>query len=168
PALPVPDHHGFTLIGDADARNILCADASLFHCCANRRHDRRPDLVGIVLDFAGRRVNLAQFLLRGGERPQLCVEDNRAGGGGALINRDECRRQRKSPAIIGGNSISWTSSAVQARPPARWTRAGRSCCAATIHRRRSAPIHFRRGSVLPLRSGPRPCIVPIRPCCARL
>ena len=104
--------------------------------------DRRPDLVGIVLDFAGCRINLAQFLLRGGERPQLCVEDNRAGGGRALINRDECRRQLKSPAIIDGNSISWTSSAVQARPPALWTPAGRSCFAATIHRRRSAPIHF--------------------------
>jgi hypothetical protein len=77
-ALPVPDHHGFTLIGDADAGNVLCADARLRHRRANGGHDRRPDLFGIVLDLAGGRINLAQFLLRRGERPQLCVEDNRA------------------------------------------------------------------------------------------
>ena len=154
-ALPVPDHHGFTLIGDADAGNVFCADASLRHRRTNGGHDRRPDLFGIVLDLARRRINLVQFLLRRGERPQLCVEDNRAGGGRALINRDECRRQQKSPAIIDGNSISLTSSTVQARPPALWTPAGRSCFAATIHRRRSAPIHFRPDIALPPRSGRR-------------
>jgi hypothetical protein len=52
-----------------------------------------------MLDLAGCRVDLAQFLLRTCERPQLCVKDDRAGGGCSLINRDECRRQLKSPAI---------------------------------------------------------------------
>jgi hypothetical protein len=50
-----------------------------------------------VLDLAGRRENLSQFLLRNSKRPQVGVENDRACGRRALINRDERSRQRKSP-----------------------------------------------------------------------
>jgi len=56
-------------------------------------HRRRPDFLGRVLDPSGRRKDLPQFLLGGGERLQGRVERNSARRGRALVDGDESSRQ---------------------------------------------------------------------------
>ena len=81
----VPDHGGLTLVGDADGGNVRGGDAELAHRAARHLKRRVPDLVRVVLDPAGLRENLAEFLLRGGTDVAGAVKENAAGGGSALI-----------------------------------------------------------------------------------
>ena len=67
----LPDDRGFALIGDADAGDVLGRQAGLRHRRAHGRDRRCPDLLRVVLDPTGRRINLAQLLLRARKRLQV-------------------------------------------------------------------------------------------------
>ena len=95
----VPHDRGLALVGDADAGDVLGRDAGLGHRGAHGRDHRRPDLLRIVLDLARRRIDLAQLLLRAGDRRERCVEHDGARRGGALVDGDEV-----------GHGLRWFSS----------------------------------------------------------
>ena len=88
----IPDDRGLALVGDADAGDILGVDGGLGHGLAHGRDHARPDFLRIVLDPSRRRIDLAQFLLRDGDRRELGVEHDRPRRGGALIDGDEVGR----------------------------------------------------------------------------
>jgi hypothetical protein len=81
---PLPYERGLTLIGDPDCPDRLRADVA--QRAASRCKHRLPDLLGIVLDFARRRIDLGQGHLRRGERAPLNTEGNRARAGCALVD----------------------------------------------------------------------------------
>ena len=94
----VPDDGGFTLIGDADAGDILGRQARPSPWRRARMATaRRPDFLGVVLDPSGRRIDLAQLLLRAGERLQAGIERDGARRCGALVDGDESGRQSNLP-----------------------------------------------------------------------
>ena len=62
---------GLALVRDADAGDILGADASLRHRFPHGCDDGRPDVLGIVLDPSWRWIDLPQLLLRDGDRGEL-------------------------------------------------------------------------------------------------
>ena len=61
--LAVPEHERLALIGDPDRRHAARADAGLLQSLAGARLDRGPDLVGVVLDPAGPRVELGDLAI---------------------------------------------------------------------------------------------------------
>src|SRR5437867_8021796 len=73
-SLAVPDDRGFTLIGDPDPGDVTRSDLCLRHdgpdCCDHGC----PYFLRVMLNLARRRIDLTQFFLRGGERPQRRVE----------------------------------------------------------------------------------------------
>ena len=76
--LAVPEDRRFALVGNADGGNVAGAELR-----ASERFDRdpdlrRPDLVRVVLDPAGARKDLPEFLLRDGGDVAAPVEVNRA------------------------------------------------------------------------------------------
>jgi hypothetical protein len=91
----LPDQSGFALIGDADTGDIARGHARLRHDVAHGADDRVPNFLGVVFDFAGRRIDLAQLALTRGERDQRLVEQDRPSGGRALVDGDEKRRQAR-------------------------------------------------------------------------
>ena len=88
----IPDDRGLALVGDADAGDVLGADAGLGHRLAHGRDHGRPDFLRIVLDPSRRRIDLAQLLLRDRDRRELGVEHDRPRRGGALVDGDEVGR----------------------------------------------------------------------------
>jgi hypothetical protein len=89
-ARAIPNHRGFALVGNADGGDVVRGQFCLRHRVAHDGHGRRPDRFRVVLDQAGRRINLVEFLLRGRERRQRRVEYDRPRRGGALVDGDEC------------------------------------------------------------------------------
>jgi hypothetical protein len=89
----VPDDGGFALIGDADAGDILCREAGLRRDRAHRGDHGLPYLLRVMLDPTRRGEYLAQFLLRGGQRIEGCIERDRACRRRALVNGDKCGRR---------------------------------------------------------------------------
>ena len=66
---------GLALVGNADGRHVLRDNPGLGHAAAHRVHDRLPDLLGIVLDPAGRRDRSARSSrCAGGERLKRGIE----------------------------------------------------------------------------------------------
>jgi len=99
----IPDNRGLALIGYADAGDVLGRQAGFRDCRAHRRDRRRPDLLRIVLDLARRGINLAQFLLRAGERLQRRIKRDGARRSRTLVDGDESGRQRKVSAMARGD-----------------------------------------------------------------
>src|SRR3569623_12359 len=88
PGAPVPHHRGLALVGDADGGDVAPRQAGLGDGLGGDAELRRPDLVGVVLDPARLREDLTEFLLRDGLDPACVIEHDRAGTGGALIERE--------------------------------------------------------------------------------
>ena len=84
-SLAIPDHGGFTLVGDADGVYLLRADASFGQHIARRGQLGSPNFKRVVLHPAGVRVKLGQLLLRHGHDPALRVKHDAAGTRGALV-----------------------------------------------------------------------------------
>ena len=61
----VPHHGGLALVGDADRGDVFGGDAGLLQRLAAGRDGRGPDVLRLVLDPAGGRKMLREFLLRG-------------------------------------------------------------------------------------------------------
>jgi hypothetical protein len=72
----LPDQRGLALIGDADGGDRGGADSGLGDGVAARRQDSCPDLLGLMLDEAGTRKMLGEFLLRHRHHLQPVVEDD--------------------------------------------------------------------------------------------
>ena len=82
---PVPDHAGLTLIGNAQRMNLARCDAGLGQRCLGGSQLGLPDRDGVMLDPAGLRINLWQFLLRHTDYLAGGIKHNTAGAGGALV-----------------------------------------------------------------------------------
>ena len=63
PVLPVPHHRGFALVGDADGRQIVRAQAALLHRFGDHFLGAAPDFFGIVLHPSRLGIDLLVFLL---------------------------------------------------------------------------------------------------------
>ncbi len=85
----LPDDRGLALVGDADGGHILGREPGLGHGVAHRRDDARPDLLRIVLDPAGLRIDLPQLLLGARDRRERAIEHDGARRGRALIDGDD-------------------------------------------------------------------------------
>ena len=92
-SLTIPNDRGFALIGDTNPGDIVRRDLRLCHYSPHRRDHCRPDFLRIMLDVARRRIDLTQLFLRGGERPERCVERDGPRRSRALVDCDESRRQ---------------------------------------------------------------------------
>ena len=84
--LAVPDQRRLALVGDADGGDVGGLDAGLLDRGAGGAGDGGPEVGGVVFDPAGAGVVLGKLFLGGGDRPQGRVEEDRAGGGGALVD----------------------------------------------------------------------------------
>ena len=74
----IPHNGGLALICDAEAGDVIGGKRRLGDRLAHRLDRRRPDLFRVMLDPAGRGIDLAQLLLRAGERTQIRIERDRA------------------------------------------------------------------------------------------
>ena len=76
------------------AGDVACASTPAFAIAvAHGRDRRRPDFLRVVLDLAGRRIDLREFLLRGRDRRERGVEHDGARRGRALVDGEEIVRQ---------------------------------------------------------------------------
>ena len=94
-ARPVPQHRGLALVRDTDGGDGSIRSNNRF---AAGRDDAGPDLLRIVLDPARLRIMLRQLDMGRVVHPARRVEQDRAGAGRALIDRQEviCRSHRPS------------------------------------------------------------------------
>ena len=83
--LAVPDDDGLALVGDAERRDIGRPDPGLANRGATGGDDGAPDFLGIMLDPAGLRKILRQFLLRDADHLHRPVEDEGPRRGGSLV-----------------------------------------------------------------------------------
>jgi hypothetical protein len=89
PRVPVPDHGGFALVGDADGGDVGTGDPRLLDGGAAGGGCGGPQVARVVLDPAGIGVMLRKFLLRGGDGLHACVEKDRAARRGALVDGED-------------------------------------------------------------------------------
>ncbi len=97
----VPDQRGLALVGDADRRDVFRRDAGFRHHFAHGLDRGRPDRLRIVLDQAGRRIDLRKFPLRDGDGEAGAIERDGARRGRALVDGDHVGRQAH-PLFGGG------------------------------------------------------------------
>jgi hypothetical protein len=83
--LTIPDEGGFALVRDANGGDIAGFGTGFVHGFDSDAELRRPDLLRVVLDPAGIRIDLFNFLLRDGADAPGMIEDNRAGAGRSFI-----------------------------------------------------------------------------------
>ena len=69
--------------------DVARLQARLCERVAHRFDRRAPEVFGIVLDPAGARIVLREFLLRDGDDREILAEHDGARGGGALIEREQ-------------------------------------------------------------------------------
>ena len=96
---PLPHNRGLALVGDAEGRDIAGVSPRPRNGCAHRCKRRRPDILGIMLDQAGRRIDLGKFLLRTRDRRQRDIEQDSPRRGRALVDREKIIGQARSFAL---------------------------------------------------------------------
>ena len=79
--LAIPHNNSFSLVCDADRCDVLIGGPDLLHGQTGNRKLCLPDLVSIVLNPAGSREILSEFLLRHAADLSLFVEENAAVAG---------------------------------------------------------------------------------------
>src|SRR5690606_34748475 len=87
----VPDDGGLALVGDADGSDVAGAGVGGAQDVGDDGLGVAPDLHGVVLDPAGLREELGVLALRGDDGPGA-VEEDAAGGGGALVDGGDVAR----------------------------------------------------------------------------
>ena len=115
PRVPVPQHGGFTLVGDAYGRDVFRTQPSLRQSILGCGELAGPNLIGIMLHPAGLRKNLPELALCRGHRATLEVEHDGAGTGGALVQgeqvsgclhgRHPCKRRHPIVGLVPGLRI---------------------------------------------------------------
>ena len=97
--VPVPQHGGLPLVGNADGGEVPGIHAGLGH---HLHHDRvlgGPDLHGVVLHPALPGVILGEFLLRDGQDVLCPVKEDGPGTGSALIQGQNVVAHSTAPFI---------------------------------------------------------------------
>ena len=127
---PIPEQRGFALVGDADCRDAVQRNAGNADDLAQRVNLRIENRRRVVLHPAGLRINLLKFVAFHGDDPRAFVEQNGAGAGRPLIERNhigmhgakppvfsyKTRRRRSSPRRRRP-SVSYFSSTKYSMPP---------------------------------------------------
>ena len=127
---PIPEQRGLALVGDADCRDAVQRNAGNADDLAQRVNLRIKDRRRVVLHPAGLRINLLKFIALHGDDPRAFVEQNGAGAGCPLIERNhigmhgakppvfsyKTRRRRSSPRRRRP-SVSYFSSTKYSMPP---------------------------------------------------
>ncbi len=85
----VPDDDRLALVGDADCRDILRGQVRPLERGLAGRDDTRPDVFGVMLNPAGRRKMLREFLLANADRFHVAIEDDGARRGRALVDGED-------------------------------------------------------------------------------
>ena len=83
--LPIPDHRGFTLIGDADGGQLTCQDFFLCQYLLSDGELSRPDFVGVMFHPAGLGEMLGEFALGHSTNLAQFIKDDRAATGGPFV-----------------------------------------------------------------------------------
>ena len=79
--LAIPHNNSFSLVCDADRRDVLIGGTDLLHSLTRNRKLRLPDFICIMLDPTGNREILSEFLLRHAADLSLLIEENAAVAG---------------------------------------------------------------------------------------
>src|SRR5690606_26752267 len=89
--LPVPQHCGFALIGDANRVYILRTQSGLLNRLSGSPKLCVQNFLRIVFYPVGARIVLLGFLLRLGQNAAVCCHNKAARAGGSLIkSKYEC------------------------------------------------------------------------------
>ena len=92
PRRPLPEHDGFSLIGDADAEAVSDRRAGLLEHVAHGHDDALPNLVDVVLDPARLWKMLRKLAVRLAENPPVGRKKQCGGTRGSLVNRQKKAR----------------------------------------------------------------------------
>src|SRR5262249_3865096 len=86
PALPVPDHDGFTLIGDPKSGG---SGSRLLQRFPGRFQRDPPDLVRVVLHPAGLRKMLPELAVPATQKATVAADHERRGARGSLVEGED-------------------------------------------------------------------------------
>ena len=144
---PLPQHHGLTLVGDAECGDPLRLEPGFGERLATDRERVPPDGLRVMLHPARARVVLLELALALRDRRARAVEHDRARAGGALIDRQDVMGSGHAPSPRcgdpAGRSLSPRGAGRQRRragrrpgaqergalsPPAPTAARFRSCC----------------------------------------
>ncbi len=81
----VPDHGGFTLVGNADGSQIGTGYSRFIQSTADGRQGIVPDLHGIMFHPSGFGENLTVLFLIHPHNPALAVKDDKTTARGSLV-----------------------------------------------------------------------------------
>jgi len=98
----IPHHGSLALIGDADGRQIGGSQARRCHRLPDDQAAVLPDLERIVFHPTGLGIVLAMLALRRGDDAPEPVEDDKPGGGCALVERTDKSAHGFPPAALIG------------------------------------------------------------------
>ena len=76
--LAIPQHSRFALVGSTDRSDVAGCLTRLGQRFPRHRELGRPDVIGVVLDKAGLRKDLAEFALGQRDDAPVGVKDDRA------------------------------------------------------------------------------------------
>ena len=117
----LPQHDRLALIGDADRGDVVAPGLGLAQHLPRRAQLRAPDRLRVVLDVAGRRVELRELLLGGRLHRAGMIEQDRAAGRGALVESEDVSRHEsllsEVAGAVGGRPVTscWKRSGTRAR-----------------------------------------------------
>ncbi|MNO71877.1 hypothetical protein D3C76_628050 [compost metagenome] len=85
----VPDHGGFTLVGDADGRDLVVVQSRLRQGFDHHRTLGGEDFHRVMFDPAGLRIMLRELALGGADHVGVAIENDRARAGRTLIEGND-------------------------------------------------------------------------------
>src|SRR5262249_1827379 len=110
----IPDDRRFTLIGDAERRDVGGTHTGARERFGGDADLRRPDFVRVVLDPSGLRKQLCEFLLRHRHDFAVPIEDDGTRAGGALIERENAGHVR-----VGRSKVRLYNTSAMTKAPLR-------------------------------------------------
>ena len=99
PRLAVPHDGGLALVRDADGRHVARAQRGRGQHIDRHADLRRPDLLRVVLHPAGLGEDLPELALRGPLDPAVVIEQDGAGAGGPLVQREDVGHLEPHPGF---------------------------------------------------------------------
>ena len=86
---PIPHHHGFALIGDADCGDVEGRGSGLIQRGPGRSQGGAPQVLGLVFDPSRSWKVLIEGLLADSQDRAMGIEHQRSGGRGALVESED-------------------------------------------------------------------------------